>query len=162
MRVHYKINTYLCSVKSNEMFSKACEYGIRASIYIAEQSLLGRKVSLKDVAEAIESPAAYTSKILQKLSRNQIINSDKGPTGGFSMSEKELEKIRLSTIVFAIDGENIYNACGLGLKKCNEKMPCPVHNQFKAIRDELKRMLETTTVKALAMEYEKGLSFLKR
>jgi len=144
------------------MFSKACEYGIRASIYIAEQSLLDRKVSLKDVAEAIDSPAAYTSKILQKLSHNNIINSDKGPTGGFSMDTKELEKVKLSSIVFAIDGENIYNGCGLGLKNCNEKMPCPVHNQFKMIRDELKKMLETTTVKSLAIDYEKGFSFLKR
>ncbi|MES2394887.1 MAG: Rrf2 family transcriptional regulator [Bacteroidota bacterium] len=144
------------------MFSKACEYGIRASIFIAEQSLLDRKVSLKDVAEAIDSPAAYTSKILQKLSRNNIINSDKGPTGGFSMDENELEKVKLSSIVFAIDGESVYNGCGLGLKKCNEKMPCPVHNQFKMIRDELKKMLETTTVKSLAMDYEKGFSFLKR
>jgi Rrf2 family transcriptional regulator, iron-sulfur cluster assembly transcription factor len=144
------------------MFSKACEYGIRASIFIAEQSLLDKKVSLKDVAEAIDSPAAYTSKILQKLSRNNIINSDKGPTGGFSMGKKELEKVKLSSIVFAIDGESIYNGCGLGLKKCNEKMPCPVHHQFKMIRDELKKMLETTTVLSLAVDYEKGFSFLKR
>ena len=144
------------------MFSKACEYGIRASIFIAEQSLIDRKVSLKDVAEAIDSPAAYTSKILQKLSRNNIINSDKGPTGGFSMGKKELEKVKLGSIVFAIDGESIYNGCGLGLKKCNEKMPCPVHNQFKMVRDELKKMLETTTVLSLAVDYEKGFSFLKR
>ncbi|MDP1745739.1 MAG: Rrf2 family transcriptional regulator [Bacteroidota bacterium] len=144
------------------MFSKACEYAIRASIYIAEQSLLDRKVSLKEVADAIESPAAYTSKILQQLARKNIINSDKGPTGGFSMDKQELNKVKLGTIVFAIDGDNIYNGCGLGLKKCNEKMPCPVHNQFKVIRDELKNMLETTTVKSLAMDFEKGLTFLKR
>ncbi len=144
------------------MFSKACEYGIRASIYIAEQSLLDRKVSLKDVAEAIDSPSAYTSKILQKLSRYKIINSDKGPTGGFSMDRNELEKIKLSSIVFAIDGENIYKGCGLGLKRCNEHMPCPVHDKFKVIRNELKKMLESTTVKSLALNYEKGLTFLKR
>lgn len=144
------------------MFSKACEYGIRASIYIAEQSLFDRKVSLKEVAGAIESPSAYTSKILQQLSRNNIINSEKGPSGGFSMDKQELDKVKLSTIVFAIDGDNIYNGCGLGLKKCNEKMPCPVHNQFKVIREELKKMLETTTVKSLAVDVEKGLTFLKR
>lgn len=144
------------------MFSKACEYGIRASVYIAEQSLLDRKVSLKDVAEAIESPTAYTSKILQKLTHHHIINSDKGPTGGFSMDKKELENVKLSSIVFAIDGDTIYKGCGVGLKKCNEKMPCPLHNQFIIIRDELKRMLETTTIKSLAIDYEKGLTFLKR
>ncbi|MFZ1495509.1 MAG: Rrf2 family transcriptional regulator [Saprospiraceae bacterium] len=144
------------------MFSKACEYGIRASIFIAEQSKLGNKVSLKEVAEAIESPIAYTSKILQLLSRNNIINSDKGPKGGFYMNKQELNNVKLSTIVFAIDGDNIYKGCGLGLKQCNEKLPCPVHNQFKIIRDELKKMLETTTVNSLAIDYKNGLTFLKR
>ncbi len=144
------------------MFSKACEYGIRASIYIAEQSLIDRKVGLIEVADAIESPSAYTSKILQLLSRNNIIKSDKGPTGGFSIPINEMDKIKLSTIVLAIDGDNIYVGCGLGLNKCNEKKPCPVHNQFKLIREELKKMLETTSIKSLAEDFEKGLTFLKR
>jgi Rrf2 family protein len=144
------------------MFSKACEYGIRASIYIAQQSLLDRKVNLKEISEAIESPTSYTSKILQKLSRNSLINTDKGPTGGFSMDRVKLEKVKLSSIVFAIDGENIYHSCGLGLKKCNEKMPCPVHYQFKLIREELKKMSDSTTIKSLALDFEKGLTFLKR
>ena len=144
------------------MFSKACEYGIRASIYIAEQSQLDRKVSLKEVADAIESPAAYTSKILQLLSRHKIILSGKGPTGGFSMDNYELDKLNLSTIVQAIDGDDIYVGCGLGLSKCNEKEPCPVHNQFKLIRAELKKMLETTTIKSLAEDVEKGLTVLRR
>lgn len=144
------------------MFSKACEYAIRASIYIAEHSRLDEKVSLKEIAEAIESPMAYTSKILQQLVRNDIINSDKGPTGGFSMDEDMLKKVKLSTIVFAVDGDAIYNGCGLGLKKCNAKKPCSVHNQFKIIRDELKKMLETTLVKTLADDHEKGLTFLRR
>ena len=144
------------------MFSKACEYGIRASIYIARQSLLGRKVSLKEVATAIESPEAYTSKTLQLLSRNSIINSDKGPTGGFSINIEKLNNLKLSTIVLAIDGDDIYVGCGLGLSKCNEKKPCSVHNQFKSIRDDLRKMLENTTIKTLAEDFEKGLTFLKR
>ena len=144
------------------MFSKACEYGIRASIFIAEQSLLDKKVSLKDIAKAIDSPEAYTSKILQQLSRNFIINSDKGPTGGFSMSQQELEEVKLSTVVTAIDGDAIYKGCGLGLKNCNENMPCPVHNQFKVVREELREMLETTLVKSLTIDIKEGLTFLKR
>ncbi len=144
------------------MFSKACEYAIRACIYIAEQSLLDKKVSLKDVAKTIDSPEAYTSKILQRLTRYNIINSDKGPTGGFSMNKFELDGIKLSNIVFAIDGDNVYKGCGLGLKNCNAKMPCPVHNQFKAIREELKAMLETTSVKSLTADLKQGLTFLRR
>ena len=78
------------------------------------------------------------------------------------MDKTELEKVKLCSIVYAIDGDAVYTGCGLGLKKCNENKPCPVHNQFKLIREELKKMLETTTVKTLATDFEKGLTFLKR
>lgn len=144
------------------MFSKACEYGTRAAIYIAEQSLEDRKVSLKEVAEAIDSPEAYTSKILQLLSHNQLIISEKGPAGGYYMDKAKLERVTLSKIVFAIDGDNVYKGCGLGLQKCNEKVPCPVHFHFKIIRDQLKEMLETTTLMDLALGMKEGLSVLKR
>lgn len=144
------------------MFSKACEYAIKASIYIGRQSFLNRKVSLREVSTEIDSPLAYTSKILQQLTKNKIINSDKGPTGGFSMNRLKLTSLSLSDIVLAIDGDLIYKGCGLGLKKCNELKPCPVHFEFKAIRDELKKMLENTTVKELAEGMQTGLTFLKR
>jgi Rrf2 family protein len=144
------------------MFSKACEYGIRASIFIAEQSLLGKKVSLKDVAKATNSPEAYTSKILQKLTRHKIVNSDKGPNGGFSIQQQEIDSIKLSDIVFAIDGDKVYCGCGLGLPKCDEAQPCPVHYKFKVIRGELKDMLETTTIQSLTLGLVQGLTFLKR
>ena len=144
------------------MFSKACEYGIRAVIYIAEQSQNNRRVSLREVAQAIDSPEAYTSKILQQLSRNKFINSSKGPTGGFWMDNLVLEETKLSSIVATIDGDNVFVGCGLGLKQCNENKPCPVHHRFKVIRDELKKMLETTTIKALVLDIENGITFLKR
>jgi len=144
------------------MFSKACEYGIRSAIYIAEQALENDKVSLRDVAKAIDSPEAYTSKILQLLSRNQIIISEKGPTGGYSIDRSKLEKVMLSDLVFAIDGNSVYEGCGLGLKRCNEKKPCPAHFQFKKIRNELKEMLETTTLLDLALGMKNGVSVLKR
>lgn len=148
--------------KRQSMFSKACEYGIRAAIYIAEQSLLGRKVGLKETAKAINSPEAFTSKVLQQLSKNNIIISGKGPTGGFSMDKQKLGSVKLSTIVFAIDGDAIYKGCAVGLNKCNELKPCPFHFQFKSIRDNLRTLLETTAVKDLAKELKDGLTFLKR
>lgn len=144
------------------MFSKACEYGIRATIYIAEQSNLEKRVSLKDIAKAIDSPEAFTAKILQQLSKDQIIDSAKGPSGGFSIDKKKMQTLKLSQIVEAIDGDNIYKGCGLGLKMCSEKKPCPVHHKFKVIRNELRKMLEETTVKELSMDIEKGLAFLHR
>lgn len=143
------------------MFSKACEYGIRAVIYIAASSLKDKKVSVKMVAKAIDSPEAYTSKILQLLSRSQVIDSGKGPAGGYFMDKQRLEEATLGEIVLSIDGDDMYKACGLGLRRCNEEKPCPVHGQFTRIRNELIAMLETTSVKNLASGMRDGVSFLK-
>ncbi len=144
------------------MFSKACEYGIKATIYIAMQSLEGRRVSLKEIAEKVDSPTAFTAKILHQLAKSDIMVSTKGPSGGFQIEKQRIDEIKLADIVFAIDGDSIYHGCGLGLKKCNAEKPCPVHDKFVVVRDELKQMLQSTTLFELATGLETGLTFLKR
>ena len=144
------------------MFSKACEYGIRAALYIAQKSLENNRVSLKDIAHEIDSPEAFTAKILQQLARNQVVTSTKGPYGGFELDRRRMESVMLSDVVDAIDGDSIYRGCGLGLRECNEKQPCPVHDKFVTIRDDLKKMLETTSLYELATGLEVGLTYLKR
>lgn len=144
------------------MFSKACEYAIRATIYIAVQSNQDKRVGIKDIAKEIDSPEAFTAKILQQLSKNNIVNSIKGPNGGFEIGKQEMHKIKLSKIVSAIDGDTIYKGCGLGFKQCSEKQPCPVHDKFKVVRNELRNMLETTTILELSLGLKSGLTFLHR
>ncbi|GGH41978.1 Rrf2 family transcriptional regulator [Mangrovimonas yunxiaonensis] len=143
------------------MFSKACEYGIRAVIYIAANSNEGRRVSLKAIAKHIDSPEAFTAKILQILVRHNIINSVRGINGGFEIEKQNLDVILLADIVKAIDGDQIYKRCGLGLHACSEAHPCPVHYQFVTIKNGLRTLLETTNLKTLALEVNSGLSFLK-
>ena len=108
------------------MFSKACEYAIRSSIYIASQAMSGRRVSLTDVAQKIESPEAFTSKILQKLVKNKIINSVKGPGGRFDVNVDNLEEIKLSLIVEAFEAR-VLTRCILGHNECSDTQPCPFH-----------------------------------
>jgi len=144
------------------MFSKACEYGIKASIYVALQSMEGNRTSLKGIAKAIDSPVAFTAKILHQLAKAGLLDSTKGPNGGFSIEKERINTIMLNHIVFAIDGNSIYEGCGLGLKKCNAKQPCPVHDKFVEIRSGLKNMIETTSLFELATGLEAGLTFLKR
>lgn len=144
------------------IFSKACEYGIKATLHIAVQSLDSRRVSLKDIAREVDSPVAFTAKILQKLVRDGILISVKGPTGGFEIPKKRMDEIRLIEIVSCIDGDEVFTGCGLGLRECNAEFPCPVHHKFKSIRDGLKDMLSQTTIFELATGVEVGASVLKR
>ncbi len=143
------------------MFSKACEYGIRASTYIALQSLEGKRVSLKKIAAEINSPVAFTAKILQQLSKNNIVNSVQGAQGGFEIDRTKIDTIKLSEIVHAIDGDNVFVGCALGLKECNADKPCPVHGKFIQIRDDLSHMLNNTSLYDMTVGLEVGLTYLK-
>lgn len=144
------------------MFSKACEYGIRATIYIGQQTKINGTVNLNEVADAIESPSAYTGKILQKLVKEGIVLSTKGISGGYSVDVESSENQTLLHIVKAIDGDSIYNSCGLGLEHCDENKPCPLHNEFVVIREKLKHQLSTTTIASLNLNFPNNTYFLKR
>jgi len=144
------------------MFSKACEYGIKATIFIAIKSEQDTRVSLNDIAREIDSPVSFTAKILQTLVKSGIIDSVKGPSGGFEIKKSKAGKIKLSKVVLAIDGDSIYKSCGLGFQNCNDKIPCPLHYKFIKIREDLKKMLEETSLLDLSNDINSGLTFLKR
>lgn len=137
------------------MFSKSCEYGLRATIYIAQQSLLGNKIGAKVIAKEIGSPEAFTGKILQELTKNNIIQSIKGPYGGFLIEKPQMKKTKLKDIVKVLDGNKTYSGCGLGLQLCNDKKPCFLHFQFKEVRKELRKMLTKNSIYDVALTNKK-------
>lgn len=144
------------------MFSKACEYGIKATTYIALQSLEGRRVSLKEIAAATDSPVAFTAKILHQLAKSDVLQSNRGPSGGFEIPKEKIKAIMLADIVLAIDGATIYEGCALGFDECSADRPCPLHNKFIVLRDELSVMLKRTSLYELATELKKGATYLKK
>ena len=142
------------------MFSKTCEYAIRASIFIATQSHNNNRVTIKEISENIDSPLSFTAKILQILAKKEIVNSIKGIGGGFEIQKDDIKKINLAQIVTAIDGESIFKSCGLGLHHCSDERPCPLNNRFKAMREDLANMLENTYLEELVSDINAGDSFL--
>lgn len=124
------------------MFSKTCEYGIRAMIYISQKSADGQKVGIKEIAQAIDSPEHFIAKILQDLNRKRLVMSAKGPNGGFYLETGS--PVTLADIVKTIDGEKLFVNCGLGLGYCSEAMPCPIHHDFKKIRCDITDMLHNS------------------
>jgi len=142
------------------MFSKTCEYAIRASIFIASQSFQDKRVTVKDIAEKIDSPKSFTAKILQTLVKNNLVHSVQGIRGGFEIPKGILSQINLSQIVIAIDGDSIFTCCGLGLGRCSEIHHCSVHEKFKEIRSEIVMMLVDTNLEELALGVKSGNSFL--
>lgn len=143
------------------MFSKASQYAIKAIIFIWTQSLQDRKVGAKEIGAGIAAPEAFTAKILQILSKAKLVGSIKGPNGGFFTDDMH-GKYTLKDVVKAVDGENLFTGCAVGLPKCSELNPCPLHFEIVKCRKELDTMLTSKSMKALAIEVIKGETNLSR
>lgn len=142
------------------MFSKTCEYGIRSCIYIACQSLEGKRPNLQAVSKMIESPEAFTAKIIRKLVKNKIVKSSKGPGGGFEIDLNTINSISLYQIIETLDGD-VLNRCSLGLKACSEVFPCPFHHQYKPVKQQLINLYSSTSLLKLAQSCANDSTFLK-
>lgn len=129
-------------------------------IYIATQSRAGSRVKLGAIAQESGSPEAFTAKVLGILSKAGLLESLKGPAGGFGI--KQAADISVKAIVRAIDGDSLFAGCALGLEECDDQKPCPMHHKFVAIRDDLNKMLESTSLEDLATGLQSGTSFLLR
>lgn len=142
------------------MFSRTCEYALRALIFIAQQTIDGRRVGIKEIAEGIDSPEYFIAKILQNLSKKDFVQSLKGPNGGFFSSDENLT-LTIADVVKEIDGDKLFSRCGLGLDFCSSAHPCPIHEQFQHIKTAMKTMMEGSSVRMLAENLEVRKTFLK-
>ncbi len=142
------------------MFSKATEYALRATIYIAQKSSVDNKLSLTEIAQAIDSPPSFTAKILQLLTKeNCVIHSVRGPNGGFYITEKN-KLLPLKKILEAVNENDLFEKCILGLKKCSETNPCPLHFQYKPVKQELIHLFQTNTILELSEKADSESMFI--
>lgn len=141
------------------MFSKSCEYGLQAMIYIALHSNGSKNVGVKEIAKEQEIPSQYLSKIMQQLVKQKLVDSMKGPNGGFFI-KKNPDKLSLLEIVIAIDGHDMFDRCSIGLKKCSDKDPCPIHNEYKLVKHRIKEILKQKTLTLLCEDIRSGKSIV--
>lgn len=141
------------------MLSLSCKAAIKAVILIGSRFETGKKTGIKEIAKLINESEHTVGKLLQKLVKHKIINSSKGPSGGFFITNKQ-KKLPIVHIVVAVDGKNVFNQCGLGLSKCSETHPCPFHNDFKPIRNLFFKSCSKNRIIDLYQNVNDGLAYL--
>jgi Rrf2 family protein len=127
------------------MFTKSCQYAIRATIYMTERKAQRKNLGVKEIADALQVPQQFLAKILQQLSKHNLVSSVKGPNGGFYISEANA-KVTLLDIVECMDGKGALNSCILGMPNCSNEHPCPLHNHFYGSREGLKATLSACAI----------------
>ncbi len=116
------------------IFSNTCQYAIKACIVLATEK---KKIGIIDISEQIGTPTYFTSKILQQLTKKNLISSGKGKGGGFYLSDEQYEQLTIKDIYEHFEGKDVLNSCLLGLKNCNGENPCPIHYLAVNIKEKV-------------------------
>lgn len=137
------------------MLSNACKYAIRAVIYLSLKTDINVKYGVKGIAAALEVPQPFLAQLLRKLAADRLVSSAKGPGGGFFLDESNREKA-VWDIIIAIDGRYKFDDCFLGLSKCDDVNPCPVHHLVSPFREALLQEFQHKSISSLAREIEEN------
>ena len=132
------------------MLSKTSKVVVNALVELAKLPA-GSYEGASSIAKRIEAPKNYLGKLLQNLCARNVVSSQKGTGGGFRLS-MEPDRITLYDIVEPIENVAMWEKCALGLKECSETDPCPVHDDWKGIKEAYLSFLRTTTVADLIKE----------
>jgi Rrf2 family protein len=140
--------------------SSACEYAIRALTYMAGFEP-GTRLLARNVAAHERVPGPFLGKIFQTLVRADLLASNKGPGGGFWLA-RDPSRITLFDIYRAIDGTTYLDGCAVGLARCSDETPCPLHERWKPVRERIRNYLQTTTLADMAEATKKKRESLAR
>ncbi|HCN05958.1 MAG TPA: transcriptional regulator [Bacteroidetes bacterium] len=143
------------------MLSEACKNAIRAVVYLATIHEQGERRTVHEISAEIEGPEAFVAKVLQELRKHDLVSASKGPNGGMFLTPKQAAR-PVYDVIRVIDGPAAFTQCGLGLRTCSSRKPCPVHHDYAKLRDTLLLTYRSTSIADLAKGVEGGEMVLKR
>ena len=92
----------------------------------------------------------FLTKIQHSLTQRGLLNSFRGPNGGIAFQIPP-EQILLADLIRALEGDDFFDKCLLGLPGCGELHPCPMHDFWKDFKANLKTEFESTTLADLGL-----------
>jgi Rrf2 family transcriptional regulator, iron-sulfur cluster assembly transcription factor len=137
------------------ILSRTSQYAIQTLIFIAMRQS-DEPVLARHVAERLGVPAPYLSKIMQTLCKGDLLDSFRGPQGGFRL-KPGVQKTDLMQIIRLLEGQGLLETCVLGLKVCSDKTPCPMHHKWQPIKKNVVKMLQDYTLEILAEGVKSGM-----
>ena len=92
-----------------------------AILALHSMALIAKKkntaLNIKEIAKELNASENHLSKVMQRLAKSGLVNSRRGPKGGFLLS-RENSEITLLDVYEAIEGKFIIHKCMLNKSKC--------------------------------------------
>jgi cysteine desulfurase len=102
-------------------------------------------IQAQELADATDVPLSYMRKVLHELVRAGVLESARGKRGGFRLAVPP-KRLKLLTVVSRFDQVDAGRRCLLGQPECTDQDPCPVHDRWKAVAEDVARFFSGTTV----------------
>lgn len=126
------------------LYSKGCEYAIRALVYAVKHG--GReRFQAAEVCRRVGIPEHFTRKTFQALVQGGFLQAVRGPGGGYVLSRPP-EETPILDVVRAVDGEDTFDHCVMGLEECSNARACPMHAVWSEGKARLLEQLGRTTL----------------
>lgn len=132
------------------LYSKGCEYTIRALMHLLPQQE-DRYVGAKEICRRARIPEPFTRKMFQALVQKGLLRAVPGPRGGYQLACPP-EKISVLRVIRAVEGEDAFDTCILGLPTCNNRNACPLHVTWSRAKRSLLPDLTATTLRDLVQK----------
>jgi Rrf2 family protein len=133
---------------SSMQLTRAADYAVRVMIQLAALPNHAR-VSLPMLAQATGAPESFLSKVLQSLARGEFITSQRGQSGGFSITPRG-RQASMRAVIEAIDGEICLNVCLMHGRSCPRKARCPAHPVWARAQEAMLEVLSSASIAAMA------------
>ncbi|MGC2194521.1 MAG: Rrf2 family transcriptional regulator [Terriglobales bacterium] len=136
------------------MFPRSSGYAVQALTHLAGQPS-GKLVGAREMATTLHIPMPFLWKILRKLGQRKLVRSFKGVRGGYELA-RPARTIYVSEILSSGRDSDQVGRCILGLERCSDHEPCPLHAHWKDLRTQIEARLKTTTLADLAGNLKQG------
>jgi Rrf2 family iron-sulfur cluster assembly transcriptional regulator len=110
---------------------------------------LDERRTILELAEAARIPRPFLGKILSELARHGLVDSQRGPGGGFRLG-RSAQDISMFEVVDAIDRVTEAPRCAMGGGDCLEEDPCPIHEAWIQLQQRILAFLRGVSVADLA------------
>ena len=128
--------------------TKQADYGIVLMTHFAVDPT--RQVqNARDLARKAHLPQPTVTKVLKGLTRNGLLNSQRGVKGGYQLA-REPEEISVAEIIAALEGPIAITQCSEQGAHCNQETFCPVRDNWRLLDRIVRTSLEGVSLAEMA------------
>jgi Rrf2 family nitric oxide-sensitive transcriptional repressor len=135
------------------VISKTAEYALRAVVTLADGD--GEPILAPRIAETTQVPQAYLSKVLQTLVRANLVSSQRGQGGGFTLARPAIE-ITVLDVIDAVDPIQRIECCPLDIDAHAQNL-CPLHRRLDDAIASIRETFTSTSIAELVSDDQTAL-----